>query len=207
MQAKYVLNGIVCSLVLIAGCRKTNSVDKSAFKSAVNNYYSARQECIWPNPIKFPAQADTSNEDKTQGFDALTDSGLLVRSSAEKKRFLIGSKQVNNYDLSDKGRSTWTADQTQPGYGNFCFGHREVTTVDNFTPSDNSTTSQYTVNYHYDVANLPSWSSTTEMKTAFPKIVSDISGQQTATATVVKSNDGWQVSSVQPANDSTAVAP
>jgi hypothetical protein len=207
MQGKRILGLAVCgAMVLAAGCRKTNTVDKSAFKSAINDYYSARQECVWSSPVKFPAQADTSNDDQTKGFDALTDAGLLVRKSAEKKRFLIGSKQVNDYDLSDKGRSTWTADQTQPGYGNFCFGHREVTTVDSYTPSDNPDATQYTVNYHYDVSSVPDWANSTEMKTAFPKVATDTSGQQTAAATLMKSNNGWQVGSVQPANDSTSSA-
>src|ERR1700679_3293228 len=162
MQAKYILGLAACGAMLIAaGCRKTNMVDKSAFKSAINDYYQARQACVWSSPIKFPAQADTSNDDQTKGFDALTDAGLLVRKSAEKKRFLIGSKQVNDYDLSDKGRTTWMADQTQPGYGNFCLGHREVTTVDSFTPADNPDATQFTVNYHYDVASVPDWANST----------------------------------------------
>lgn len=187
------------TLLVAAGCRKTNMVDKAAFKSAINNYLSARQECVWSAAIKFPAQADTSKEDQTKGFDALTDAGLLVRTSAEKKRFLVGSKQVNNYDLSDKGRSTWTPEQTQPGYGNFCLGHPEVTTIDSFTPPDNPDATQFTVNYHYDVAGVPAWATTTEMKTAFPNVAADTSGQQMATATLAKSDQGWQVTAVQPA--------
>jgi hypothetical protein len=119
------------------------------------------------------------------------------RASAEKKRFLIGSKQVNNYDLSDKGRSTWTADQTQPGYGNFCFGHPEVVSVDSYSPADPDSP-QFTVNYRYGVTSLPDWATTTEMKTAYPKIVSDSSGADTASATLAKSNNGWLVSNVQP---------
>jgi len=179
-------------IVLAAGCH-SNTVDKAFFKSAINNYLGAHPECVWNDPIKLPAQADTSNDMQTWGYDALTDAGLLVRTSAEKKRFLLGSKQVNNYDLSAKGRSTWTADSSHPGYGNFCFGHREVTTVDSFTPPDTASVTQYTVNYHYDVAGVPSWASSAEMKTAFSKLAADTSGQQTATATLVKSSDGWQV--------------
>jgi hypothetical protein len=205
MQTKRIMGLAMCGAMLIAaGCRKTNTVDKSAFKSAINDYYSARPECVWSDSVKFPAQADTLNDDQTKGFDALTDAGLLTRASAEKKRFLIGSKQVNNYDLSDKGRSTWTADQTQPGYGNFCIGHREVTTVDNFTPADNPDATQYTVIYHYDVAGVPDWAKSTEMQTAFPKIAADTSAQRAATANVVKSTNGWQVGSVQPTTASTA---
>jgi hypothetical protein len=202
MKAKAVVILTVCGAIMVAaGCRKTNIVDKSAFKSAINNYWSTRNECVWSDPTKLPAQADTSKDYQTKGFDALTDAGLLVRSSAEKKRFLVGSKQVNNYDLSDKGRSTWTADQTQPGYGNFCFGHREATTIDSFSPADNPDATQFSVMYHYDVASVPAWASTTEMKTAFPRLAADTSGQQTATATLVKSSQGWQVTGVQPTSD------
>jgi hypothetical protein len=205
MQTKRIMSLAVCGAMLIAaGCRKTNSVDKSAFKAAINDYYNGKPECVWSDAVKFPAQADTSNDNQTKGFDALTDAGLLTRASAEKKRFLIGSKQVNNYDLSDKGRSTWTADQTQPGYGNFCIGHREVTTVDSFTPADNPDATQYTVSYHYDVAGVPDWAKSTEMQTAFPKIATDTSGQQSAMANLVKSSNGWQVGSVQPTTASTA---
>jgi hypothetical protein len=204
MQATRILGLAVCgAMVFAAGCRKTNTVDKSAFKSAINDYYSARQECVWSSPVKFPAQADTSNEDQTKGFDALTDAGLLARTSAEKKRFLIGSKQVTDYDVSDKGRSSWTPDQTQPGYGNFCFGHREVTTIDGFSPADVADASQYSVSFHYDVASIPGWASTVEMKTAFPKLAIDTSGQQTAVANLVKSDSGWQVSGITQSDGTT----
>lgn len=190
------------SIALAAGCKK-NAVDKMAFKSALNNYYSSQQDCLWSAPVKFPAQADTSNDEQTKSYDALTDAGLLTRQSAEKKRFLVGSKQVNNYDLSDKGRSLWKADQTQPGYGNFCFGHPSVTSIDNYAPPDDGAT-QYAVTYHYAAGSLPDWANSTEMKTAFPKLNAEASGQQSATANLAKSNDGWLVQNVQPA---TPVSP
>lgn len=192
-----VLLGLAGAIGLAAGCH-TNQVDKMAFKSAINNYYAGKQSCLWSAPVKFPAQADASNDEQTKGYDALTDAGLLTRKAVEKKRFLIGSKQANDYDLSDKGRSTWTADPSQPGYGNFCYGHPEVTSVDGYTPADNMNPSKYSVSYHYSV-KLPDWASSAEIKTAFPRVASDSSGQQTATASLTKSNDGWQVASVQPA--------
>jgi hypothetical protein len=194
--SKVAVVGVALVLGLAAGCKK-NEVDKGAFKSALNDYLKGQQECLWASPQKFPAQADTSNDEQTKGYDALVDAGLLTRSSAEKKRFLIGSKQVNNYDISDKGRSTWTADQTQPGYGNFCFGHAEVVSVDSYSPADPDA-AQYTVNYRFGVTSLPGWANTTEMKTAYPKIVQEGSGADTASATLVKSSNGWQVSNVQP---------
>jgi hypothetical protein len=182
-------------MMLAAGCKK-NAVDKGAFKSALNNYLSSQKSCLWSAPVKMPAQADASEDRETRGFDALTDAGLLTRKAVEKKRFLIGSKQANDYDLSEQGRAAWTVDPSQPGYGNFCYGHPEVTSVDSYDPpADNAT--QYTVNYHYGVSNLPAWASSAEMKTAFPKLNS-ASEPAAGSATLVKSNDGWLVQNAQP---------
>src|ERR1035438_1739258 len=82
------------------GCKK--QVDKVELKSAINKSFGHRHVCVWPEPIKLPAQTDPSKDEKTRDYDALTDAGLLTRESAEKKRFLVGSKQVNTYDLPDR---------------------------------------------------------------------------------------------------------
>jgi hypothetical protein len=192
-----IITTTLAAAALIAGCH-TNTVDKSAFKSALNTYYAGHQQCLWSQPVKFPAQADTSDESQTRGFDALTDAGLLKRTPAEKQRFLIGSKRVNNYDLSDKGRSAWVADPAEPGYGNFCFGTPQVQTIDSYTPGSGSSASQYSVTYHYAVSP-PAWANTSEMKTAFPRVARDSDGQE-ATATLVKSGEGWQVQNVSSSN-------
>ena len=203
--SKIVVCLVVGGVMLAAGCKK-NTVDKMAFKSALNNYYSGRQDCLWSASIKFPVQADTSNDEQTKSFDALTDAGLLTRKAEEKKRFLIGSKQVNDYDLSDQGRSAWTADASQPGYGNFCFGHPEVTSIDGYTPADDTET-RYTVSYHYGDTHLPTWATSAEMKTAFPKLAAQTSDTQTATATLIKSNESWQVQNVQSTNPAVPATP
>ena len=86
---------------LVAGCKKTD--DSAAnYTKAVNTYYASRPECLWSQTKKFPVQADTSDTTKTSGYDALVDQGLLTRTTAEKKELLIISKQVTNYDLSDR---------------------------------------------------------------------------------------------------------
>jgi hypothetical protein len=193
----FLLLAIAPVLVLSAGCKK-NAVDKSAFKSALNSYYAHRPDCLWPQPVKFPVQVDTSDDQQTKPYDALTDAGLLTRTPAEKKRFLVGSKQVNNYDLSPQGHSLWTADPQQPGYGNFCYGRPEATSIDGYTPTDDSDT-RYNVTYHVEAANTPEWVNSSEVKTAFPKLAAATSGQQTATASIEKTANGWQVQSVQEA--------
>jgi hypothetical protein len=179
------------------GCKK--QIDQAEFKSAINQSFTGRHECVWPEPIKLPAEADPSKDEKTRDFDALTDAGLLIRESEEKKRFLVGSKQVNIYDLSDKGHPAWTPDPNQPGYGNFCFGHFNVTAIDNATPNDPSNPTQYTVTYRYEVEGIPDWARTPESMRTFRKIAADTS-IQSATATLVKgTNGGWAVVPPQPA--------
>ena len=184
---------LATTIAFVAGCH-SNSVNTSAFQSAINSYYASHQDCLWSQAVKFPVQADSSDEGQTAQFDALTDAGLLKRIPGEKQRFLIGSKRVNNYDLSDKGRSSWTVDPTQPGYGNFCLGTPEVTSIDSYSPGADANASQYTITYRFSVP-LPGWANTSEIKTAFPRAARDGNGQE-ATATLVKSQDGWQVQNV-----------
>jgi hypothetical protein len=198
MRERIALALVLTGLIACAtGCKK--QVDRGEFKSAINRSFAHRHECIWPEPIKLPAQADPSKDEKTREFDALTDAGLLIRESAEKTRFLVGSKQVNKYDLSDKGHPAWTPDPNQPGYGNFCFGHFNVTAIDNATPNDPSNPTQYTVNYRYEVEGIPDWARTPESMRTFRRIAADTS-IQSATATLVKGTDGgWAVVPPPPA--------
>jgi hypothetical protein len=172
------------------GCKK--QVDQAGFKSAINKYYDGRHVCVWPEPIKLPVQADPTKDEKARDYDALTDAGLLNREFVEQKKTL-GSIQINKYGLSDKGHAAWVPDPNQPGFGNFCFGHFNVTAIDKATPNDPSNPTQYTVNYHYEVEGIPDWVSTPESMRTFRKIAADTS-IQSATAVLVKgTNGGWAV--------------
>ena len=191
---KVFFGSMLCGvLMLTAGCSKTDT-SKANFQTAINNYYQAHPACLWSDAKKFPIQAATADDAKTEGYDALTDAGLLTRTTAEKKQFLIGSKQVNNYDVSAKGRSVWTQDPTQPGYGNFCYGHREVTSIDNFTSSVNSSgTKTAQVNYHFKLTDVAVWAQSQEMQTAFPNLSGALAGSQPAQATLAMNGNQWQV--------------
>jgi hypothetical protein len=185
---------LLCGATLFfAGCNKQDN-SKANYQSAINDYYKARPACLWQDTKKFPVQAATSDDAKTQGYDALTDAGLLTRTTAEKKVFIIASKQVNNYDLSDQGRSSWTADTSQPGYGNFCYGHRAVDSIDSFTAGVNgSGLKTATVNYHYSMAGVPSWAQNQEVKTAFASLGSALAQSQAAQDSLVMNGTTWQV--------------
>jgi hypothetical protein len=186
------LGGMVLAL---AGCNKTATTDTNAsYKTTIDNYYQAHPECLWSQPKKFPVQAATSDDAKTQGYDALTDAGLLTRTTAEKKVMIIASKQVNNYDISPQGRSSWTQDPTQPGYGNFCYGHREVTAIDHADVTTNSAGAKTAqVNYHFKLTDMPGWAQSPEMQTAFPQLNGAQTAIQPAHTTLVMHGSNWQI--------------
>ena len=187
-------NAAICGVALLVavGCNKKadNSIN---YKSAINAYYSAHPSCLFSQPVQFPAQKTTSDQSATAPYDALVDQGLLVRTTAEKKVFIIASKQVTNYDLSSNGRSAWTADTTQPGYGNFCYGHRSVSSLDSSTPTSSDVGATTQISYHYTFSDAPSWASAAETKNAFPNVATDLAGPQAASATLTNTSSGWQV--------------
>jgi hypothetical protein len=179
--------------LLFAGCNKKDD-SKINYQTAINDYYKAHPACIWQEAKKFPIQAATADDAKTEGLDALTDTGLLTRTTAEKKVFIIASKQVNNYDLSEQGRSAWTPDTTQPGYGNFCFGHRSVDTIDSFVTGVNgSGLKTARVNYHYSFADVPAWAKSQEVQTAFSSVGAALAHSQPAEDQLVMNGNNWQV--------------
>lgn len=197
------LCGVVA--VLATGCNK--KVDNHInFSNAIDTYYSAHPACLWPDSIKFPVQADTSDTSKTAGYDALVDQGLLTRTTAEKTKLIISSKQVNNYDLSGKGRSLWTVDVQQPGFGNFCYGHRKVSSIDSSTPTTSDVGATTQVSYHYSLADAPTWATSAETQNAYPQLHADVSGPQIGHATLTNTSNGWQVTGAEP-NPSNPATP
>lgn len=183
---------IVGLIVLMSTACNNGSDTDMSYKAAINDHFKTLPVCIWSQPKKFPVQAATPDDAKIEGYDALTQEGLLTRTTAEKKVLIIGSKQVNNYDLSEKGRTSWTPDSTQPGYGNFCYGHREVTSIDNSTLGTNSEGAKtVAVSYHYQIANVADWANSPQMKTAYPDLASLLGSNPSDNATLVMTGDRW----------------
>ena len=185
---------LLCGVTLLfAGCNKQDN-SKANYQAAINNYYKAHPLCLWQDTKKLPVQAATADDAKTQGFDALTDAGLLTRTTAEKKVFIVASKQVNNYDLSAQGRSSWTPDTTQPGYGNFCYGHRAVDSIDSFTNGVNASGLKTAeVNYHYSFAGVSDWAKSQEVQTAFSSAGAALAHSEPGQESLVMNGDTWQV--------------
>ena len=189
---------IATALLLVAGCKKT--ADNSAnYKSAIDAWYSAHPACLWSHSQMFPTQVAASNSDQTAPFAALVDQGLLTRSTSEKKIIII-SRQEIDYDLSDQGRSAWTADPNQPGYGNFCYGHRSVQSIQSSTPNTGQPGATTTVTFQYNFSGAPSWAQAVETQNAFPQVKTDLSDNGTTSATLVDTTNGWQVQTPPPAS-------
>lgn len=197
MRARIAMAMVLTGLFGCAiGCG--TKVDKAAFVTTLNKSYDGRHVCVWPEATKLPATIDPTKDEKITGFEALTDAGLLMREYVEKKE-PTGFVRINKYDLSDKGHTAWSPEANQAGFGNFCFGHFNVTAIDKATPDDRSSPTRYTVNYSYEVEGIPGWARTPESMRAFRKIAADTS-IQSATATLVKDGaGGWAVAPEQPA--------
>ena len=181
----------MAAMLLTAGCKKTAD-NTSNYKTAINNYLATNQSCLWPSPQKYPAQINTDS-DKTAGFDALYNQGLLVRTTAEKKKLLgLVDKQVTNYALSPKGKGSWTASQADPSTGNFCYGHREVSSIDSATATGDQPGATASVAYHYTFSSVPDWAKDGGVQNAFPNVQRNLAGG-TATATLQYTQNGWIV--------------
>jgi hypothetical protein len=145
-----------------------------------------------------------TDSDKTAGFDALYNQGLLIRKTAEKKELLgLVDKQVTDYDLSDKGKSSWTASQTDPSTGNFCYGHREVGSIDSATATGDQPGATASVAYHYTFTSVPGWAKDGGVQNAFAAVQRNLAGGA-STATLKDTDNGWVVQA--PAGHSTSNA-
>jgi len=198
LRSSWTVTALAATLSISVGCNK--HVDNTIhFTDAINTYYTAHPVCLWKDPIKFPVQADTSDASKTSSYDALVDQGLLTRTTDEKKVMIVASKQVNNYDISEKGRAAWIADVDQPGFGNFCYGRRKVTSIDSSTPTSDERGATTQVTYHYKVTDAPAWATAEETQNAYPQIREDLSTPHAATAVLIETNEGWKVGRTSPA--------
>lgn len=182
------------SLMVLGGCKKTAD-NKMNYSSAIDQYYAGHPVCLWQDAKQFPVQIGHDSDD-TAKYDALVDQGLLTRTTSEKKIIII-SKQQNNYDVSEKGRSAWTADPSMPGYGNFCYGHRKVSTIVSSTPTTDQPGATTTVQYQYTIDGVPEWAKAAETQNAYPAVATNLSAPKAATATLTNTQSGWQVTSAQ----------
>ena len=177
------LTALFGSVILLAagGSSKTKPTNEN-FMAGLNAYYATHDDCLFPSALKFPYEVSPSanaKEDKKR-MDALTDAGLMKREEDK-------SIHVDVYSLTAAG--------TRAG-GRFCYGHRQVMSIDSFTPPTKSNGFLEThVTYHYKMMDVPVWVKTDQMQKAFPDIAKALSGEATGENTLANAGVGWQVPS------------
>jgi hypothetical protein len=167
-------------LALTTACSSFKKPTEKNFIVALNAYYSAHDECLFTNTLRFPYETAIKDESGagSRGMDALTASDLMKRQEAK----LIG---VNRYTLTPAGERAG---------GRFCYGHREITAVPSFTPPvavDGQP--ETTVTYRYVLRDLPVWADTDAMRAAFPALAKSTSQNPEDTARLQLTINGWEI--------------
>jgi hypothetical protein len=172
----------VAALLLLAlsGCtRKRTQASNENFKRAINAYfYNGRDECLFTTAHKFPEEVKVREKAEMKDMDALAKAGLLTRTED-------GAFQLVRYDLTPLGTRA---------KARFCFGHRDVTAVDSFTPLrvvEGRKASDVT--YHYRIVDAPVWAQDDNLKKQFPDLARKTSGSAEGKTTVMSAYEGWEV--------------
>lgn len=167
--------------LLITACNSLKKPTKENFTRGLNEYFSAHDDCLYPGGLRFPYEVSVKGDSAAtaKGLDALVGAGLLQR---EEEKAI----QVKRYVMS-----TFATKHASP---KFCYGHREVTSIDSFTPPANVNGQQSTqVEYHYKMMDVPGWAQSDQMLAAFPALAKSTQGQPQDTARMVLTVNGWQV--------------
>lgn len=166
-----------------AGCGDKTAPTKENFTQVLKEDYSSTADCLFSKALPFPAEVsvnDTLLAQTRKQLDAMATVGLLSREQASK-----GQATVNRYTLTANG-------QRVAGDGRFCYGKREVTSVDKFTAPADFNGNRFTrVDYHFvEKSNAP-WAKEEIMRLAFPTVAKTFAEQPVDRATLVLTPDGW----------------
>jgi hypothetical protein len=170
------VTALVFVAALAAGCNTGKSAPTPAnFTLAINNHFLDHPDCLFSD-IRFPFE--TSDPATTKQMDSLVKS-LLLEKTVE------SSIHVSRYTVAPAG--TRYAPR-------FCYGHRQVTSIDGFTPiAVNDGFKETTVTYSYTTKEVPVWAISHDVQAAFPEMARATTGQVTAKATLAQTPVGWQI--------------
>src|SRR5579862_7124951 len=138
------ISAILPSIILLtAGCSsKTKPTDQN-FMAGLNAYYASHSDCLFSSALRFPYEVSpgpTAKQEK-QRMDALMNAGLMKVTEDK-------SIHVDVYALTAAGERAG---------GRFCYGHRQVTGIDSFTPPVKNASGMLEshVTYRYTIMDVP----------------------------------------------------
>ena len=163
-------------LLPLAACDSKSKATPENFIAGLNAHFADHPDCLLPNPPNFPYE--TTDPATTKQMDSLV-AAQLLKVSVER------DIHASRYTTTDAGA------RVAP---RFCYGHRNVTTIDSFTPPTPTNGFPEThVTYHYTMLNVPVWAKSTEVLAAFPDMAIKTSGTASDKATLAGTITGWQV--------------
>ena len=169
--------------ILAAGCGDQKVASKRSLEKALNRDYSLNADCLFSKPLPFPYELSVSDKllGETRGkLDALVEAGLLTREES-----IRGNNVVNRYSMTASGAQV-------KGKGRFCYGRREVTSVEKFsTPVNYDGMPLTKVEYHFVLKDSASWAKKDEVRNAFPDVAKSMQPSPIDEATLILTNDGW----------------
>ena len=163
-------------LLPLAACNSKSKATPENFITGLNAHFAAQPECLFLNPPIFPYE--TTDPVMTKQLNALVAAQLLT---VAVERDIHASR----YTTTDAGA------RVAP---RFCYGNRNITTIDSFTPPTPTNGFPETqVTYHYTMQDVPVWAKSTEVLAAFPAMAQATSGNAADKATLAGTITGWQV--------------
>ena len=162
--------------LLSTGCKSKTKATPENFITGLNANFATHNECLFPQAPRFPY--GTSDKAETKQFDSLVKAQLLTVAQEP-------AIHVSRYTV------TTTGARYAP---RFCYGHRNVTAIDDFTPPAQANGFPETrVTYRYTLTEVPVWAKTPEVQASFPEMARAISGESIGHITMAGTLAGWQV--------------
>lgn len=162
--------------LISSGCNPKAKPTPANFTQTLNAYFLEHPDCLLTD-VRFPYA--TSDPVRTKQLNTLVKSLLLDVS-------------VENAVHTSRYTPTTTGARYAP---RFCYGHREITGIESFTPPAKGATGfpETHVIYHYKMEDVPVWAKSPDVRTAFPSMERATSGDATDKATLAQTIAGWQV--------------
>jgi hypothetical protein len=160
----------------LTACNSASKPTPQNFIAGLNAHFADHPDCLFPDAPTFPLE--TTDPARTKQLNALVDAKLL---DVAVERDIHASR----YTPTPMGA------RLAP---RFCYGHRNITAIDSFTPPAPANGFPETqAIYHYTVQDVPVWAKSEAMRAAFPDMALKTSGNASDKATLAGTIAGWQV--------------
>ncbi len=169
--------GGLLSVVLSGGCHFAPPANVKNLQKGIERYLAEHPDCLYKQALRFPYE--TSSKPEIAQLDTLVNAKLLERGTEP-------AIHVSRYSVSDYGAKSAPR---------FCYGYREVTSIESFTApakgSDGFIESQVT--YNYKLRDVPVWAKDADVEKMFSDEAKELTSAAPATLTLAQTGAGWQV--------------